>query len=518
MVEQLAALTPEAIDLLLTESPQALTLPYDPLPTSAPDGFWTSSSNSPLSFSEQERKASIVSAWWWYNSIHSPNLKYKLCHFLSTRFTIEKANGAGTSTDFYDYLRLLLYYSFGNYKTLAFKMTLNNSMLNYLNNTSNIKIAPNENYAREFMELFTIGKGNQIALGNYTTYTEADIVQAAKVLTGFRRDPERTTIDIDNGIPCGKRMFEDHDITIKIFSSAFGSTSINPASDSNSMDAELNDFIEMIFSRPATAQNICRKLYTYFVKSAITAEVENDIILPLAEELSNNNYEIVPTLKRLLLSEHFYDGDDGDATDETIGAIVKSPLQQLSEICTYVMATIPNPNINPEGFYITFWDSFVHNNYLKGSNMILFDPENVAGHPAYYQTPDFDKNWISASSLIARYRLGESLIDGKNRIDGNADIVAKINLTEVLRYQNLVSVVDDPYILTSELCNALFAQEPTQERINYFMNNFLLQGQPPIDWTSLWSFYIDANFNSVVDLRLNSLLNNILKAPETQMF
>lgn len=519
LVEQLATLTPEAaVDLLLTENPQTLSLPYDPLPTSAPDGFWTNSVNSPLSFSNQDRKASIVSAWWWYNSIHSPNLKYKLCHFLSTRFTVEKANGAGTSTEFYDYLRLLLFYSFGNYKTLALKMTLNNSMLKYLNNTSNVKIAPNENYAREFMELFTIGKGNQIAPGDYTTYTEADIVQAAKVLTGFRRDPERTTIDSDTGIPCGIKIFSDHDTDIKTFSNAFGNTSINPASDSNSMVTELNDFIEMIFSRPATAQNICRKLYTYFVKSRITEEVENDIILPLAQELSNNNYEIVPTLRRLLVSEHFYDADDGDGTDETIGAIVKSPLQQLSEISTYLMAAIPDPNTNPEGFYITFWDSFVHNNYLKGSNMILFDPENVAGHPAYYQTPDFDKNWISASSLIARYRLGESLIDSKNRIEGNADIIAKINLTEIIRYENIVSVVDDPYILTSELCNALFAQETTPERINYFMNNFLLQGQPVGDWTSLWSFYIEANLTSVVDLRLNSLLNNILKAPETQMF
>jgi len=215
---------------------------------------------------------------------------------------------------------------------------------------------------------------------------------------------------------------------------------------------------------------------------------------------------------------HFYDLDDGNNTDETIGAIFKSPLQQLSEICSYLSPSIPNPQTDSESFYITFWDTFVHNVYLKEANMILFDPENVAGHPAYYQTPDFDKNWISASSLIARYRLPESLIDGKNRIGGNADIGAKINLTERIRYTNLVSVPDNPYILTAELCNALFAQEATEERINYFMNNFLLQGQPVGDWTSLWGFYIDANFNSVVDLRLNSLLNNILKSPETQLF
>ena len=57
-------------------------------------------------------------------------------------------------------------------------------MLIYLNNTSNTKSAPNENYAREFLELFTIGKGPQIEAGNYTTFTEVDVVQAARVLTG----------------------------------------------------------------------------------------------------------------------------------------------------------------------------------------------------------------------------------------------------------------------------------------------------------------------------------------------
>jgi hypothetical protein len=274
----------------------------------------------------------------------------------------------------------------------------------------------------------------------------------------------------------------------------------------------------MVFNQQATAKNICRKLYIYFVKGTITPEVETDIITPLAQDFYNNGYEIAPIIRKLLESQHFYDLDDSDATNETIGGIIKSPLQQISEVCTYLQATISNPITNPYDFYYKFWSLFVHNSFLTGANMILFDPENVAGHPAYYQAPDFDKNWISASTLIARYRLGESLLDGNNRISGNATIITKINISNVIKTSNIISVANDPYILTSELCNALFAQIPDANRVNYFMNSFLLQGLATFYWTNAWDDFLATNSNTVVESRLKLLVTNILRAPEAQMF
>ena len=518
-IDQFSLLTPsQALDLLFQNEPLTVSLPYDPLPNGAADGFWTESTANPNTFTGQTRKVSIIAGWWWYNAINSVTLKYKLTHFLSTRFTVEKGNGAGTSTEFYDHLRLLTYYSYGNYKTLAKKVTLDNSMLNYLNNTSNNQNSPNENYAREFLELFTIGKGVQIAPGNYTNYTEADIVQAARVLTGFKRKSDRSIIDSITGIPKGYNQFSQHNTTAKTFSSAFGTTIINGATSAAEMDVELDSFVNMIFNQQATAKNICRKLYIYFVKGTITSEVETDIITPLALDLYNNGYEIVPVLRKLLESQHFYDLDDSNAIDETIGAIIKSPLQQISEICTYLQATIPNPTTNQFEFYISFWNNFVHNTYLTGANMILFDPENVAGHPAYYQTPNFDKSWISSSTLIARYRLGESLLDGFNRISGNANIIAKINISTVIKIGGLISNASDPFVLCSELCNALFAQVPDSDRISYFMNSFLLQGSVNYYWTDAWNTYLTSNNNSVVEPRLKLLVSKLLSAPESQIF
>ncbi|MFB0910725.1 MAG: hypothetical protein QMA99_07240, partial [Flavobacterium sp.] len=72
------------------DSPLTLPLPYDPLPIDSPDGFWTESTNLPTLFDTQKRRGTIVAGWWWYNAINSPTLKFKLCHFLSTRFTVIK--------------------------------------------------------------------------------------------------------------------------------------------------------------------------------------------------------------------------------------------------------------------------------------------------------------------------------------------------------------------------------------------------------------------------------------------
>jgi hypothetical protein len=150
--------------------------------------------------------------------------------------------------------------------------------------------------------------------------------------------------------------------------------------------------------------------------------------------------------------------------------------------------------------------------------MILFDPENVAGHLAYYQAPNFDKNWISSSTLIARYRLGESLLDGVNRISGNTSIVGKINISSVILNGALISDAADPVVLTTELCKALFAQFPDPTRVAYFMNSFLLQGLENFYWTAAWIEYTNNSNNTVVEPRLKLLVSKLLSAPESQIF
>ncbi len=82
----------------------------------------------------------------------------------------------------------------------------------------------------------------------------------------------------------------------------------------------------------------------------------------------------------------------------------------------------------------------------------------------------------------------------------------------------LVSDASDPLVLTAELCNALFAQEPDADRVNYFMNSFLLQGSVNYYWTDAWNTYLSSADNSVVEPRLKLLVAKLLSAPESQIF
>ena len=144
-------------------------------------------------------------------------------------------------------------------------------MLNYLDNTQNNANNPNENYAREFLELFTITKGEQIGEGDYSTYTENDVIMAAKVFSGFKTKLDRTIIDPDTGIPMGRISVNQHDQSTKIFSHAFDNYELSGGTDENTIMLELHQFVDMIFNKEETARAYVSKLYRFFVKSEWTS-------------------------------------------------------------------------------------------------------------------------------------------------------------------------------------------------------------------------------------------------------
>lgn len=504
-----------AVNSLTSISANILSEPYDPQPTSSPDGYWTSSSELPNAFDGQGRKRSHITAWWWYNAINEVSLKHKLSFFLHTSFTVGKDSGVGAATYFYDHIRLLDFYAFGNIKTLAKKITLDNGMLDYLDNTQNNKNNPNENYAREFLELFTILKGEQIGEGNYTNYTEIDIQQAAKIFSGFKKRTNRSDIDQDTSLPMGYANANQHDSNDKTFSNTFSNKIITGRNTSTGMFDELNDFVEMIFEQQETAKAYCRKLYRYFVKSHWNEIVETDIITPLSKILIDNNYEILPVVKTLLSSEHFYDADDDNDTDNIIGAIIKSPLQQLSEICSMFNVTLPNPNTNALRYYRDFFQRFIHNTYFKAAGMEFYNPDSVAGYPAYYQEPDFDRNWFSSNTLIGRYKLIESLIIGRNSISSNSNIYAQLD--SVLFVKNKITNASDPNLLVLEMADLLYPESINTDRVNYFKSFLVDEGFPDYYWTGVWLQYINDNVDTTIRTRLNALIIAMVNAAEFQL-
>jgi len=436
-----------------------------------------------------------------------------MSYFLFTSFTVGKDSNVGTASHFFDYIRILDYYSLGNLKELAFRITVDNSMLVYLDNRYNNKGNPNENYAREFLELFTILKGPQIGDGNYTNYTEVDVQQAAKLLSGFKIVPDRSVVDSSSGIPSGYANVNKHDTGDKTFSQAFGNKIILGKDTAYGMLEELQDFVNMVFAQEETSKAYCRKLYRFFVKRNISEEVEINIISLLAQKLRDHNYELIPVLKQLLMSKHFFDDDDNNSTDEIIGALIKSPLQILNEVSTLFNLQIPDPNTLPTDYYVRFFKNFVHDSYLRGTAMDFFNPDSVAGYPAHYQVPDYDRHWFASNTLISRYKLIESLISGEDTIQ-SGNIKCQLDCVSFVKYHLLNP--GDAESLVMELAELLYPEIIDAERINYFVS-FLVDGYDSYYWNNEWNKFESNGDDMVVRPRLNALVIAMINAAEFQL-
>lgn len=478
------------------------------------DNFRTASN------SDQSLLQPFVVSWWLDNARRDNTILHKMIVFLHQYWVtgFENVN----SEPYYDYLKLLEYYALGSYKTLAYKMSLNNSMLIYLDGTYSTGSAPNENYAREFLELFTIGKGPQIAPGDYTNYTETDIKEAAKVFTGYQYQMNNSFIDPDTGIRAAKITPSRHKTGNKTFSAAFQNTVITApttagATTETTIRTELQDLINMVFNQIATAKSICRRLYRFFIHPQISAEAETDIITPLATQLKANNYDLRSTLQTLLQSEHFYDMDDASATDETIGAKLKSPADLLLGTMRFFNIQPPDATTATQSHYQYFYRDSIQNFFLVNTGMEIFRPVNVAGYKAYYQEPDYDRLWLNSSSIVTRYTLGRMFLENKRILTGGNFYASFDILTWVKNTAN-ISDPGDGTKLVDEMTRYLFPENPFgADRFNYFLNDVLLGTLSLINWRNEWNNYISSNNSASVLPRLQKLFKAILFSQEYQL-
>jgi uncharacterized protein (DUF1800 family) len=460
-----------------------------------------------------------VMAWWLHEALHDPGAGHKMEFFLHQYLSVSYESG--TSGQFFDYLRLLRWGAFGNYKKIATKIVLDNCMLNYINNNLNYVNNPNENFAREFFELHTIGKGDIAGPGDYTTFTEDDIVQAARVLTGFGNAQRHLNTDMETMLPAGKPFPQSHDFDPKVFSARFNGATINAlTNDADGMMAELDSFVDMLFEQEATSLNICRRLYRFFVTRKISAEVETDIIGPLAQTLRDNDFEMLPVLQQLLLSQHFYDEDDNSGIDEIYGAFIKSPLDLTMHALSYFEVPIPDPLTDNDTHYNTFYNAAVLERMLSRTGMDLFYPPDVAGYPGYYQDPVYNRMFFNSASIVGRYKLPEILMTGTHAWvpSPNEPIGTRLDFALWIKESDNISNPSDSTILVRELLIYLFPEEPDNERFTHFVDVVFLDGLLPEVWTYEWENYAATGDDTEVSIPLRRLLNAIMYAPEYQLF
>jgi uncharacterized protein (DUF1800 family) len=236
----------------------------------------------------------------------------------------------------------------GNFRTLLLQVSQSPAMLQFLNNQQNRKNHPNENFARELMELFTLGRGN---------YTEHDVKESARAFTGWSFDR--------NGQFVNRPFF--HDTGEKTFLGKTG-------------NLQGEDILNRLLEQKQTAIFISTKLYKYLVNETPDQQHINE----MADVFYNANYEIKPLLEHMFLADWFY-------TPQNTGNLIKSPVEFIVGLNRL--------------FYITYQRPEVLLQFQKVLGQVLFYPPNVAGWPG-------GRNWIDSSSLMFRLKIPSTILNG----------------------------------------------------------------------------------------------------------
>ena len=235
--------------------------------------------------------------------------------------------------------------AFGNFGELLRAVSKSPAMLQFLNNQQNRKQHPNENFAREVMELFTLGRGN---------YTENDVKEAARAFTGWGFNLQGEFVIRAN----------QHDEGSKTFLGKTG-------------NFNGDDIIDILLDQKQTALFITKKIYRYFVNE----KMDGSKVQWLAKRFYENGYNIKKLMEDIFTSDWFYD-------EKNIGTKIKSPVELLVGIERLLPMELKNDSARLL--------------FQRALGQVLFYPPNVAGWPG-------GKSWIDSSTLMLRLRIPQIL-------------------------------------------------------------------------------------------------------------
>lgn len=295
--------------------------------------------------------------WWLARMIETPRpLEEKMTLFWHGHFATGYRK-VENSIHMYMQHRMFREQALGNFGDLLFRIIRDPAMLKYLDNDTNRARSPNENLAREIMELFSLGEGS---------YTEDDIKNGAKTLTGYTYEGNSFSFNNDQ-----------HDQTIKRVLGREGN-----------LDGDA--FVRAILEQDACAQYVSQKLYRYFVGEFPAERSEHGrvtlrVIRQLASTMRKARYAVKPVLRELLLSQHFYDP-----------ILVASSIKSPTELIVGAVRTMLTP-VRDLGVLVDAMG-------LMGQS--LFQPPNVAGWSG-------ERTWINTSTIYVRQNALTYLLTGR---------------------------------------------------------------------------------------------------------
>ena len=429
-----------------------------------------------------------IESWrgWWLNRMieGDANIQEKMTLFWHNHFAT-KSEAIFHGRTVYNHNIMLRANALGNFKAFVKTVTLDPLMLYFLNGYLNNVGSPDENYSRELQELFTVGKESA------NTYSEDDVVVAARILTGWTLNPQTLETVF---------LPQLHDAGFKVFSSFYNNTIIQGSSNG---DAELDALLNMIFQKEEVSLFMCREIYRFFVYYKIDADVEANVIVPLAQIFRDNNYEIAPMMRALLLSEHFF-----DAVNK--GCQIKTPLDLTAGVLRNYNLSLPSPTL-----YDQYFIRLSINFFCGALQMLPGDPPNVAGWPAYRQSPNFYRVWISSDTIRNRNILTDVMSFA------GVDVGTEKLIINHIAFAAQFSNPSDPNILIDETLALLFPM-PVSLLKKTFLKSILLSGQfSDHYWTDAWNAYInnpnDPMAFQTVWFRLASMHKYIMNLAEYQL-
>ncbi len=304
-------------------------------------------------------KPEELRGWWVYCMIHTAHpLREKLTLFWHNHFATSIAK-VGRPTLMYAQNKLLRKHALGKFRPFLLEISRDPAMIAWLDNNANVKGKPNENYAREIMELFSLGVGN---------YTEQDVKEAARAFTGWHTNESGDAYDFNA---------KAHDDGPKTFLGKTGNWNGD-------------DVVRILLDQPQAARFLVRKLYHYFI--AETHDPPAALLEPLAESFRKSDYDIAALMKTMLGSRHFF-------SEYAYRQRLKSPVEfVLGAARAVAHPTEEQDTVRlPPGPLV---------NRMAAMGQELFAPPNVKGWP-------HGKAWLNTATVLARNNFAEQVASGR---------------------------------------------------------------------------------------------------------
>lgn len=424
----------------------------------------------------------------------------------------------------YHYIKIIYEGPHKNYKDFIYDVTLSPLMLEYLNLRYSKKEAPDENYAREVQELFTVGKRP------FSKFTEKDVKEAARLLCGWDYDQFEAILG-EGYLPKIKFSPENHDPGDKVFSAFYSNTVIKGRAGQDGKE-ELTDFLNMIFATEESSIYLSRRLVQFFVYPVLTDFMEAEIIRPLAKIMKSNGYNLSATLKVLLQSEFFF-------AEEFYGSLIKSPCDYtfsiLKELDVVNGDIVSENNSQFTGTQFsedknTFLPKFFASDYktsmalgdklryhiLNKQGMSLLGAPNVAGWPAYYQEPVYDLIWINSDSVTQKKKFIDQIAGSGMRFSDQGYL--RINLFNLLKNSKEPENINS---FITELSGRFLKDPLSESTFLKIKKSILTEGFPDYYWTTAVNEYVanpqKDNYNTVY-VRVMHILNQILMLNEIHIY